>query len=773
MDGKGEVVVGVTLMLMGENARTVTQRVKAKLAELVPTLPAGIRIDPFYDRAQLVDRIIRTVTANLASGAALVIVILLLLLGDIRAGLIVALTIPLSMLFALTIMSATGASGNLMSLGAIDFGLIVDGAVIIVENAVRRLGERRRAKGAELSDDERIEAVRLATFEVRRASIFGEIIIAIVYLPVLALQGVEGKIFRPMANTVLLALAGAFILSLTLVPVLASAWLVPRPDERETWIMRKLEALYRPALHHAMRLRGALVGAATLLVAGAIALFFQIGAEFLPQLDEGNLLVEVRRLPGVALSESVATDRRIQNALLEIPEVAHVVNKTGSPELATDSMGIEQTDVYVQLEARDRWRPGLSKDDLEQEVAQAILREVPEVSAALSQPIEMRTNELLAGTRADVVVSIYGPDLDTLQRLGNEAAEILEGVPGAEDVRAAQAAGLGYLRIRPDRARLARYGLTVEDVNVLAEAIAAGRPAGVVFESDRRFALVVKIDLPADADVESFRSLPLKATTGQIVPLGDVAEIVVLKGPAAIERDKQSRRLPVELNVRGRDMVSVVADAQNALAAKLTVPAGYRLEWGGQFENYESARRRLAVVVPAVFALILFLLWLAFRRVRTALLIFLDIPFAVVGGVLALWLRDLPFSISAGVGFIALFGVAVLNGLVMLSYARQLEDEGVAPDEAIARAAERRLRPVVMTALVAALGFLPMALSTDAGSEVQRPLATVVIGGLFTATALTLFVLPAVYRLVVAPGCSRGVTARRTKTIPPNDTREP
>jgi cobalt-zinc-cadmium resistance protein CzcA len=747
MNGKGEVVVGVTLMLMGENARTVTERVKARLAALEPTLPPGTAIEPFYDRAALVDRIIHTVSANLAEGAALVIVVLLLLLGDVRAGLIVALTIPLSMLFALILMAATGASGNLMSLGAIDFGLIVDGAVIIVDNAVRRLGERRRDKGAPLSPAERTDTVRVAALEVRRASVFGEVIIAIVYIPVLALQGIEGKIFAPMARTVLFALMGAFVLSLTLVPVLASYWLTPHVEERETWLMRRFEALYRPVLGGALRFRWAVVGGATLAIAASVALFLHIGAEFVPQLDEGDLLIEVRRLPGVALSESIATDRRIQRALLTIPEVAQVVSKTGSPELATDSMGIEQTDVYIQLKPPDQWRRGLSKDALTEEISETLEREVPEVSGALSQPIEMRTNELLAGARSDVVLQIYGPDLEALQRLGDRAATILHEVPGAQDVRAVQGAGLGYIRIRPDRARLARYGLTVGDVNILAEAIATGRQAGVVFEGDRRFDMVVKVDLPPEAGVEAFRNLPLKAATGQMVPLGDVADVLVQKGPAVIERDQQSRRLPVELNVRGRDMVSVVADAQAALAAQLQVPPGYRLEWAGQFQSYESARRRLSIVIPAVFSLILFLLWMAFRAVRPALLIFLNVPFAVVGGVLALWLRDIPFSISAAVGFIALFGVAVLNGLVMLSYARHLEEDGVPADEAIRLASERRLRPVLMTALVAALGFFPMALSTAPGSEVQRPLATVVIGGLFTASTLTLLVLPAVYQI--------------------------
>jgi cobalt-zinc-cadmium resistance protein CzcA len=752
MDDQGEVVVGVALMLMGENARTVTEEVKARIEELRPTLPPGIQIEPFYDRAALVDRTIATVATNLAEGALLVVVVLLLLLGDVRAGLIVAVTIPLSMMFAVVLMNATGASGNLMSLGAIDFGLIVDGAVIIVENAVRRLGEAHTRKGAMLEPAERTAVIQEAALEVRSASIYGEVIIGIVYIPILALRGMEGKLFHPMARTVLFALLGAFILSLTLVPVLASLFLSPRDEDHQSWLMRKARAGYAPVLAFVLRRPSVPLAAGLALLALGAALGTRLGAEFIPQLDEGDILLEVRRLPGVALTESIATDRRIERALLPIPEIEHVVARIGAPEIATDPMGIEQSDVYITLRPRDRWRPGLTKEALAQEVSRAVEQAVPEVSASVSQPIQMRTNELIAGVRSDVAAQVYGPDLDRLEAFGQQIAAAVRGLPGVVEVRAAQTAGLSYLRVRPDRGRLARYGLTVEDVNIVVETTAVGRQAGVVLEHDRRFGLVVKMALDFQGNLDVFRSLPLKSTSGQLVPLGDVADIGIEKGPALVERDKQSRRLTVEFNVRGRDVVSVVDEARAAVAAKVPLPPGYRIEWGGQFKHYQTARARLLIVVPLALALILFLLWTALGRVKAAALIFLNIPFATVGGVLFLWLRDLPFSISAGVGFVALFGVAVLNGLVLVSFALHQQQAGVEPREAIARAAALRLRPVLMTALVAALGFVPMALSRAPGSEVQRPLATVVIGGLVTATALTLLLFPAVYALAHAAG---------------------
>lgn len=743
-DGRGEVVIGVAMMLMGENSRTVTEAVKAKLVALGPSLPEGTRIEAFYDRSVLVNRTIATVGKNLLGGAALVIAILFLLLGDLRAGLVVATVIPLSLLFAITVMNAFGLSGNLMSLGAIDFGLMVDGAVIIVENAVRRLAQKGLESGGQLSDDDRVVVVRDATLEVRSASVFGEVIIAVVYMPVLALTAVEGKLFRPMATTVLLALCGAFVLSLTLVPVLTSYILRPRVG-RETWVLRKVHALYMRVFPSAMRHRWITLSVFGVALVGSIALSTRIGAEFVPQLDEGDLLVEARRLPGIALTESVQTDLRVQRAILGIPEVEHVVSRTGAPEVATDPMGVEQSDIYIGLKDRNQWRKGITKEDLAKQMSAVMEEKVPEVAGAVSQPIQMRTNELVAGVRSDVAVLLYGPDLDRLNQSGERIASVVRRVPGAVDVRVEQVAGLRYLRITPDRAKLARYGLTVSDVNRVTETIAVGLPVGDVLEGERHFGIVIKTVHEFSGDLNALRALPLKSLSGQIVPLGDVADLAFVTGPAQISRENQSRRLSVEFNVRDRDLASVVRDAQAAVHREITLPTGYRVEWGGQFEHYQEAKARLFVVVPLALTLIAFLLWMAFGSFRAAALIFLNVPFAAIGGVVALWIRNIPFSISAGVGFIALFGVAVLNGLVLVSFARQEEERGIPHAEAIARAAELRLRPVLMTALVASLGFIPTALSTNPGSEVQRPLATVVIGGLVSATLLTMFVLPVLY----------------------------
>ena len=747
-DGEGEVVVGVALMLMGENARAVTAGIQAKLDALQPSLPPGVRIEAFYDRALLVDRTIHTVATNLAEGAALVILVLLLLLGDLRAGIVVATTIPLALLFAVIVMNATGASGNLMSLGAIDFGLIVDGAVIVVENAVRRLADAQRASATPLTSEQRVQVVQDATMEVRGATVFGELIIAIVYLPILALAGTEGRLFHPMANTVLFALAGAFVLSLTVVPVLTSYLVRPQAGEHETWLLRQVHRLYVPSLRAAMRLRWiTLLAAAALIVAGT-SLFGKIGAQFVPQLDEGDILVEGRRMPGTALSESVADSLRIERALRTIPEIEHVVTRIGAPSIAIDVMGLEATDTYITLKPREQWRKGLIKDDLAVEIAALVDEAVPEVAPGISQPIQMRTNELVAGVRSDVGVIVYGPELERLVEYGDEIVRLLQAIPGVVDLRAEQLEGLQYLRIIPDRTRLARFGLTVADVNLVTEAISVGHQAGRILEGERRFSMMVKLDHHFEGDLKALATLPLRGSTGQFVPLGDVARLELRRGPSMVNRDKQSRRIVVEFNVRGRDLVSVVEDAQAALSAGLTLPPGYRVEYGGTFEHYLAARDRLLLVVPLALALILFLLWTALGRMRAALIIFLNVPFAIVGGVMALWLRDLPFSISAGVGFIALFGVAVLNGLVLVSFANRLEDEGMSHQQAIQHAAELRLRPVLTTALVASLGFIPMAISTAPGSEVQRPLATVVIGGLITASFLTLLVLPVVYALL-------------------------
>ena len=744
-NGEGEVVVGVVLMLLGENARSVTEAVKAKLKTLEPTLPPGTRIEPFYDRAAMVDRTIKTVGTNLLEGALLVMLVLFLLLGDWRAGAVVALTIPLSLLFAITVMNAFGLSGNLMSLGAIDFGLLVDGAVIIVENTVRRLSERARASERELTESEQLGVVESATLEVRAASVFGEAIIAIVYLPVLALIGTEGKLFRPMATTVLLALLGAFILSLTLVPVLTSLLVKPSRAHEDTWLLRKAHALYTPLFARAMQHRALTVGVSVVLLVLALGGFTRLGAEFIPQLDEGDILIEARRLTGAALTESVRTDLELQKELKKIPEIDQVVARTGSPEVASDPMSIEASDVYIELRPEKTWRPGVTKASITREVEAALSRSA-EVGGAISQPIQMRTNELMAGIRSDVGVLIYGRDLGELARLAEQVAAAVRKVSGAEDVRVEQVAGLRYLRVTPDRSKLARYGLTIQDVNQVTETMAVGAPAGEVLEGERRFGIVVRTAHHFSGDLEALRALPLRSVSGQVVPLGDVAELHFETGPAQVSREAQSRRITVEFNVRGRDLLSVVNDAQRAAAA-VKLPVGYHAEWGGQFEHYLEARARLQVVVPLALGLILFLLWLAFGSVRAASIIFLNVPFAIIGGVFALWVRGIPFSISAGVGFIALFGVAVLNGLVLISFTRDLEATGVGHVEAITRAASARLRPVLMTALVASLGFLPMALSTAPGAEVQRPLATVVIGGLVSATLLTLLVLPAIYSL--------------------------
>ncbi len=745
VNGEKEGVIGVAMMLLGENSRVVTKAVKAKLALIQPSLPPGTKLEAFYDRSVLVDRTIKTVATNLLEGALLVSAVLFLLLGDLRSGIVVAVTIPLSLLFAIIAMNLLGLSGNLMSLGAIDFGLLVDGAVIIVENSMRRLSEQARALGRSLTSDERVQTVETATVEVRSASVFGEAIIAIVYLPILALTSTEGKLFRPMATTVLLALAGAFVLSLTLVPVLSSYWVRPKSDHSETWLIRKASALYTPTLMRALGHRWITITSALVVLAVGAFLFTRVGAEFIPQLDEGDLVVEARRLTGTSLDESVASGLRLERAIKTVPEVSHVVSRTGAPEVATDPMGVEQSDVYVGLEPRSQWRKHVSKENIAQEISAAMEKHVPEISAAVSQPIQMRTNELVAGIRSDVAVLIYGKDLEQLRLLGERASRLVEKIPGAEDVRVEQSAGLSYIRIEPDRGKLARYGLTVADVNQAAETIAVGYHAGDVLEGERRFGIFVRTALDYAGDLDILRAIPLHSMTGQIVPLGDVADLTELTGPAQVSRQNQSRRISVEFNVRGRDLLSVVAEARAAVERELKPPTGYRVEWGGQFEHYQEARSRLGIVVPLALALILFLLWLAFGSTRAALIIFLNVPFAIAGGAIALWARAIPFSISAGIGFIALFGVAVLNGLVLISFARHLEEKGRSHIEAIKEAAQERLRPVLMTALVAALGFIPMAFSREPGSEVQRPLATVVIGGLISATLLTLFVLPVIY----------------------------
>ncbi len=738
-DGVGETVIGMVQMLVGENALDVTERVKARVAEIQRDLPPGVTIRPFYDRTKLVRRTIRTVATNLTEGGLLVFAVLLLLLGNLRGGLIVALAIPLSMLFAFAGMLAAGISGNLMSLGAIDFGLVVDGSVVMIENVVRRLGRADRGRESVL------ETVRAAAVEVGRPVCFAVAIIIIVYLPILTLTGTEGRLFRPMAWTVVFALAGSLLIALTLMPVAASLAFRRGVTERETWIVRLARRAYGPTLSRAFRLRWLVVGFSALAVAGAVLLFPFLGGEFLPTLDEGDVVVQTLRLQSVSMARSVEAGLQVERVLRRFPEVETVVTRVGSPEVATDLMGIELSDVFVILKPRSDWPSARSKDSLVAEMADALNREVPAMGFSFTQPIEMRFNELIAGVRSDIAVGVFGDDLAVLQRLGEEIAGVLRRIPGAADVRADQVQGLPLLRIVVDHARAARYGIPVSDILGVVEAIRAGRPVGVVMEGVRRYDIVVKFALPIDVEVETIRNLPVMDPDGHPVPLAQLAEIRVEEGPAQVSREFGQRRLNVECNVRGRDVQSFVDEARRSIGRLVEKPEGYYLSWGGTFEQLERGRERLMIVVPIALFAILVLLYAAFGSVRSALLIFTGVPLAAVGGVVALWLRGIPFSISAGVGFIALFGVAVLNGVVMVSAIRRHRAAGADLRPAVEQGAAERLRPVLMTALVASLGFVPMALSTSAGAEVQRPLATVVIGGLISSTALTLVVLPTLY----------------------------
>jgi cobalt-zinc-cadmium resistance protein CzcA len=744
-DGEGETVIGMAQMLAGENARIVARRVKARLGEIQSALPPGVRIVPYYDRTALVERVLTTASTNLIEGGLLVIAVLLLLLGSLRGGLLVALAIPLSMLFAFIGMHRAGISGNLMSLGAIDFGLIVDGSVVMVENILRRLGGRERAgdvKGRVLG----------AALEVARPVVFGVGIIVIVYLPILTLEGTEGRMFRPMALTVVFALSASLLLALTLMPAAATVLFRGRVAEAEPWIMRRARALYAPVLDWALRRPGlvTLVAAAAFAASGVPAPF--LGGEFIPRLDEGDITIQAWRLPSISMSGSVRTALAVERVLKRFPEVDQVVSRNGSPEVATDIMGIELSDIFVMLRPRSSWTSAGSKEELIERMAAALEQEVPGVGIGFTQPIEMRFNELIAGVRSDIAVRIYGEDLERLRSLGDAVARALEEVPGAADVRAEQVAGLPVLRARVDRDRLARHGLRAEEVLEAVEVIRVGHRAGTVLEGVRRFDLMVRLRGGEQLDLEAVRRLPIATRDGQLIPLGQLADVAIETGPAQVSREGGQRRITVECNVRGRDIEGFVREARARVARAVDLPPGYYTVWGGAFEDLERARRRLLVVVPLALFLIFVLLYAALHSVRLAALVFTGVPFAAAGGVWVLWLRGLPFSISAGVGFIALFGVAVLNGLVMLTQIRRLQAGGMDAAGAAREGALLRLRPVLMTALVAGLGFVPMALSTSPGAEVQRPLASVVIGGLVTSTLLTLVVVPALF----------GVVGRRT-----------
>jgi heavy metal efflux system protein len=744
-DNHGESVGAMALMLIHENSLKVTESIKEKVKSIEPFLPEGVRIVPFYDRSFMVKKTIKTVVINLLEGAFLVIVILFLLLGNVRAGLVIAVTIPLAMLFAIFLMNIRGIPGNLMSMGAVDFGLVVDGAVIIIENSVRRLSLAERDMGRVLNDTERITVIRNATLEVRKATIFGETIIAIVYLPILTMTGVEGKMFSPMAITVIFALAGAFVLSLTVIPVLASYFIKSENHaEHETPIFRYINDRYDKILSKFMNAKKKVVYITLIFFAFTVILFTRMGGEFLPELDEGYMLLEIARLPSVALSESLKMAGRLEKSLLrDVPEILHTVSKTGAPDIATDPMGMERTDMYLDMKDKSDW--GQSKEEIIHEIEKQALSSVPDVAISVSMPIKMRTNELIAGIRSDIGLKIFGDDLETLKKLGVESANFLKKIEGVKDLKIEQLEGLNYIRILPKRDSLARYNVNIEDINLLTQSISSGVPTGYVFDGHRRFEIALKISNPQNHPLD-FGNLPIRSNEG-LIPLGDLAEIRKESGPVQVSHENGSRRMLIEFNVRERDMMGVVEEAQNVLLKNLKLPDGYRIEFGGKYKNYISARNTLMIVVPLTLILILFLLWLAFGELTPALLIFLNIPFSITGGILSLFIRGLPFSISAGVGFIALFGVAVLNGLVLISFAREQEHHGLSHTEGILQAAKMRIRPVLTTAIVAAIGFIPMAVSTSMGAEVQRPLATVVIGGLVSSSILTLLVIPVVYSL--------------------------
>lgn len=740
-----EVVIGTAIMRIGENSRTVASGVSGRLATLNKSLPTDIIAMPILDRTKLVNATIQTVAKNLAEGALLVIVILFLLLGNFRAALIAALVIPITMLLTSAGMLKVGVSANLMSLGALDFGLIVDGAVIIVENALRRLAERQHHKGRLLTLHERLLIVAAAAREMIRPSVYGQAIIILVYTPLLTFTGTEGKMFEPMALTVIIALIFAFILSLTFVPAAIACLLSKRVEEKESRAIVAVKECYQPGLARAMDHPKATIGIAVATLAVAAGFFMTLGQEFLPQLDEGDILVETRRIPGTSVDQSQAMQFPIEKLLSREPEVKTVFSRTGTAELGNDPMPTNATDTFVMLKPRTEWPdPRLPKQELVERFEKR-LATLPGNSYEFTQPIQMRFNELIAGVRSDIAVKIFGDDFASMDATAAKIAAELRRIDGATDVKIEQTSGLPMLDIRMKLDAMARLDLNAQDVQDAISAAIGGREAGVIFEGDKRFNVVIRLDDRLRADINALRQVPVATPSGAFVPLETVASLDIIEGPNQISRENGKRRVVVQANVRGRDIAGVVGDAEAAIDARVQLPAGTYLEWGGQFENLAAARSRLALVVPACFALIMLLLYGALGSLRDAAIVFTGVPLALVGGILALVLRGMPFSISAAVGFIALSGIAVLNGLVMVTSIQDLMRAGMDRATASAEGAMARLRPVAMTALVASLGFVPMALASGAGAEVQKPLATVVIGGLISATVLTLFVLPTLY----------------------------
>ena len=739
-EGQGEAVLGLAFMRMGENARDVSHALDAAVADVRKALPRGVDLEVVYRRTELVDHVLETVRDNLLHGALLVIAVLFAFLGNLRAGLIVASAIPLSMLFAVTMMQRVGIAGSLLSLGAIDFGLVVDSSVVMVENSVRRLSRDRSGR-------DRREIIRDAALEVRRPTLFGELIIMIVYLPILTLEGVEGKLFRPMALTVIFALSASMLLSLTLMPVLASIGLNRRVRDRETFIDRAASALFEPVLRLALRFpKSTLLGVGGITVAATL-LGLGLGSEFVPRLNEGAITINTVRLAGVSLEESVEYGSKIEQILLEeFPdEIESIWSRTGTAEIATDPMGLEVTDVFITLKTRSEWTRAEAQDELVAAMS-AVTETLPGMRAIYSQPIEMRINEMIAGIRADLGVKLFGPDLEVLRAKADEIRSVLVGVPGAADVSAEQITGQPVFRVEVDRTALGRYGVPSRRVTDLVAA-AAGLPVGEVIEPDRRFPLVVRLPESYREDPEALGRLLVPTSSGGRIPLTRLASLEVVDGPSTIPREWGERRITVQANVRGRDLGSFVEEARARIDDEVDLPPGYHIAWGGQFEHLIRASNRLTVVVPVALGLILLLLYLTFGSVRDALMIFTGVLFARVGGVLGLWVMGLPFTISAGVGFVALAGVSMLDGLVLVSYIRDRMSRGVPKRAAIEQARRARLRPVLMTGAVAAFGFVPMMLSTGIGAEVQRPLATVVVFGVLSDTLLTMLALPVLYLL--------------------------
>lgn len=750
-----EVVLGTVFMLIGENSRTVSQAVAAKLADINRSLPEGVKAVTVYDRTNLVEKAIATVKKNLVEGAILVIAILFLFLGNIRAALITAMVIPLAMLFTFTGMFTNKVSANLMSLGALDFGIIVDGAVVIVENAIRRLAHAQQKHGRMLTRSERFHEVFAAAKEARRPLIFGQLIIMVVYLPIFALTGVEGKMFHPMAFTVVIALLGAMILSVTFVPAAIAMFVTGKVKEEEGFVMRTARLRYAPVLTWVLGHRAIAFALAFVLIVLSGFTATRMGSEFVPSLSEGDFALQALRVPGTSLTQSVEMQQQLEKAILEkVPEVERMFARTGTAEIAADPMPPNISDSYVMLKPQSQWPdPDKSRETLIAELQQAAAG-VPGSNYELSQPIQLRFNELVSGVRSDVAVKVFGDDMDVLNQTAAKIAATLQKVPGSSEVKVEQTTGLPVLTINIDRDKAARYGLNVGDVQDALATAVGGRQAGTLYEGDRRFDMVVRLSDKLRTDVAGLSSLliPIPATAGSsnqqigFIALSQVATLDLVLGPNQISRENGKRLVIVSANVRGRDLGSFVQEAGESIASGVAIPVGYWTSWGGQFEQLQSAAKRLQIVVPVALLMVLALLFMMFNNLKDGLLVFTGIPFALTGGVMALWLRDIPLSISAGVGFIALSGVAVLNGLVMIAFIRNLREEGRSLSDAINEGALTRLRPVLMTALVASLGFIPMALATGTGAEVQRPLATVVIGGILSSTALTLLVLPALYQ---------------------------